>query len=348
MAASTTVGPYGGGRAGIARSVVLLVRSCSVRFTAYYWVGFTAGLLAGGGSALPWVLLGAPMWLALCVGTESVNRIADREADVVNQPERTRLCEEFGWARLTGVAIGSWTCFALFGAALLWTSPSVVLAVLLVADMAIAICYSVGPALKRHRVLSLATLITPVVMPVLTGWAVEGDTGVLLSPVLPVAAVLAAFTLGLSGIKDITDVEGDRALGYSSLWMLLARLRRGAAVYLLTAAPHLLVVVFVLTGALPPTALALLPLAVVSVLVVKAAARARVPADRAAAREVMHQFTFYFLAFALAAAAPRPAVAAVAAAAVAYWLVASRFLHWSGGLKKDQLVRWRHLLTATS
>ncbi|MEK8142776.1 hypothetical protein NKH18_12740 [Streptomyces sp. M10(2022)] len=112
------------------------------------------------------------MWLALCVGTESVNRIADREADVVNQPGRTRLCEEFGWGRLTRVAVASWVLFAVCGAALLWTSPSVVLAVLLLADMAIAICYSVGPAFKRHRVLALVALITPLVMPVLTGWAV--------------------------------------------------------------------------------------------------------------------------------------------------------------------------------
>lgn len=327
---------------------MLLIRSCSVRFAAYYWVGFAVGLLAGGQLNLLWALLGVPMWLALCVGTESVNRLADREADVVNRPERTRLCEEFGWGRLTRVAIASWVCFALFGAALLWTRPSVVLAVLLLADIAIAVCYSVGPAFKRHRVLALAALITPVVMPLLTGWAVGGDTDVLLAPVLPVAGVLAAFTLGLAGIKDITDVEGDRELGYSSLWMALARLRHGAAVYALTVLPFLLLSVFALVGSLPWTALALLPLAVLSVLVVTAAARARTPADREAAREVMHQFTFYFLAFVLLAAVPQPITVVVVASAIAYWLAASRFLHWSGGLTKDQLVRWRNLFAASS
>ncbi|MEK8142775.1 acyl carrier protein [Streptomyces sp. M10(2022)] len=74
-------------------------------------------------------------------------------------------------------------------------------------------------------------------------------------------------------------MEGDRELGYSSLWMLLARLRRGAAVYALTVAPFLLLAVFALAGALPWTVLALLPLSVLSVLVVTAAARARMPTE---------------------------------------------------------------------
>lgn len=325
------------------RAVLLLLRSCSVRFTAYYWVGFAAGLAATGHLGPGTALLGVPMWLAYCVGTESVNRIADRAADEVNRPERTRLCEEFGWSRLTAVAVLSWTVFVLIGAALTWRHPGLALPALLLVDIGVAIGYSIGPAFKRHRVLALLALTAPLITPLLTGWAVYGGHDILLSPVLPAVSVLAAFSLGLSGIKDITDVEGDRRLGYSSLWLSVARIGRGAAVYAFIGAPFLLLALYAALHVLPLRALLLLPLVVVSALVVTAASRAAAPADREAAREVMHQYTFYFLALCLTACAPTRAAVAAAAAGIAYWLVASKALHWSGGLTLAHLRRWARL-----
>lgn len=332
---------------GLLRSALLLLRACSVRFTAYYWVGFAVGLSVNGRFDAVHGLLGVPMWLAYCLGTEAVNRIADREADAINRPERTALCAEFGWRRLRVTAIACWAVFALIGAGLVWMRPSVELPVLLLVDIGVAIGYSVGPAFKRHRVLALLALTAPLITPLLTGWAVHGGTETLLSPALPMVAVLAAFSLGLSGIKDITDVVGDRELNYSSLWLALIKLRRGAAVYTVTGAPFLLVLLFVLLGALPPAALAVLPLAAVSVLVVVAAARAAAPLDREAAREVMHQYTFYFLALFLMAAVPEPATGVAVGAAIAFWFVASRTLHWSGGLTKSHVRRWRRLFATT-
>jgi 4-hydroxybenzoate polyprenyltransferase len=327
---------------------VALVRCCSIRFTAYYWVGWAAGLAAVGRLDTASALLGVPLWIAYCLGTESINRIADREADVVNRPERTRLCAQAGWRTLLVVAWASWSCFAAIGGGLLWAQPSPALALVLVVDAGVAVGYSIGPQFKRHRVLAPVVLTAPLITPLFTGWAVDPDFGDLRSPVLPAAAVLAAFSLGLSGIKDITDVAGDRRIGYSSLWIALIRLRRGAAVYGLLGAPFLLLTAFVATGALPAVAAAMLPALVLSVLVVTAASRAVDGPDREAAREVMHQYTFYFLALVLLTAVPSTATGVGVSVAVGYWLAASATLHWSGGLTADRLRRWTALFIAPS
>ncbi|MCZ7416011.1 MULTISPECIES: UbiA family prenyltransferase [unclassified Streptomyces] len=333
-------------RPSAGRAVLLMLRSCSIRFTAYYWVGFSVGLAVNDRLNVMWGLFGAVVWLAYCVGTESVNRIADREADVVNRPERTALIEEFGWSRLTTVAVGAWTLYALTGVAMVWAEPGFWLPVLLLANFAVAVGYSLGPAFKRHRVLSLLALTCPLFLPLLTGWAVHGGTDTLLSPVLPAVTVLVTFSLGLSGIKDITDVEGDKRLDYSSLWLLLIRFRRGAAVYTLIGTPFLLLALFTALDALPAAAWTIVPLVVLSALVVSAASRATVPADRAAAREVMHQYTFYFLALVLVVSDPAPATIAAVVTSAAYWAVASRSLHWSGGLSAEHMRRWIRLLGA--
>lgn len=334
MAAETMTG----GRAGW--GPLLLLRSCSVRFTAYYWVGFAAGLSVNDRLDVTWGLLGVPMWLAYCVGTESVNRLADREADVINRPERTRLCEEFGWGRMAAVAVASWLVFVLIGVVIVGTHPGYALPAILLVDIGVAIGYSVGPAFKRHRVLALLALTAPLITPLITGWAVHGDASHFRAPVLPMVVVLAAFSLGLSGIKDITDVKGDAKLDYRSLWLVLVRLRRGIAVYAMAGSPVLLVVVFALFGALPPVATAVVPLAVLSAFVVVAAARADAPEDRAAAREVMHQHTFFFLMLFLLAAVPTRATVVAVIVSAAFWIVSSKSLHWSGGLTKARLRRW--------
>lgn len=165
---------------------------------------------------------------------------------------------------------------------------------------------------------------------------------------MPIAVVLAAFSLGLSGIKDITDVEGDRELNYSSLWPALVKFRRGAALYGLIGSPFLLLALFVALGKLPVISLLLLPLAVLSALVVAAASRAEAPEDREAAREVMHNHTFYFLAIALLVAVPEPATVAAFLVSVGLWLLASKALHWSGGLSFAQLGRWGALSAKTA
>ncbi|MFF2655047.1 UbiA family prenyltransferase [Streptomyces sp. NPDC058045] len=343
MGLSAAAGPEAA-RPSAGRAVLLLLRSCSIRFTAYYWIGYAAGLAANDRLDLGWALLGVPLWAAYCVGTEAVNRLADRAADAINRPERTGLCEEFGWSRLTAVAVASWVVFALAGAGLVWAHPGYALPAVLLVDIGVAVGYSIGPAFKRHRVLAPIALTAPLVTPLLTGWAIHGGTDTLLSPVLPAAAVLAAFSLGLSGIKDITDVEGDKELDYASLWPVLVRLWRGAAVYALTGAPFVLLVLFVVLGALPPAALAVVPLVVLSVLVVAAASRAEEPADRSVAREVMHQYTFYFLVLCQAVCVPGRAVLPAAVLSIAYWQLASKSLHWSGSLTVSHLRRWTRIL----
>ncbi|WP_217198612.1 UbiA family prenyltransferase [Streptomyces buecherae] len=327
---------------------LLVLRSCSCRFAAYYWMGFLAGLAAVDHLTVGRALAAVPMWLAFCVGTESVNRIADREADVVNRPERTALCEAIGWRRLTRIAVGAWLVFAASGAALFALDPEPAFAAMIVVDIAIAIGYSIGPAFKRHRVLALLVLVLPLILPMVTGWATAPDADALGSPVLPAAAVLATFSLGLAGIKDITDVAGDRLLGYSSLWLTVAGFGRGAAVYALVVAPFALDAVFVVLHLLPVASLAVTPCVVVSAYVVRGASAAESTEERSVAREVMHSYTFLFLAAYLLAAMASPGMAAVTALGACHWLLASRRLHWAPAITRAQLHRWAKTVVPSS
>ncbi|MFE6775499.1 UbiA family prenyltransferase [Streptomyces sp. NPDC057702] len=326
----------------------LLLRCCSCRFAAYYWMGFLAGLAAVDQLTVARAVGAAPMWLAFCVGTESVNRIADREADIVNRPERTALCEAIGWPRLTRIAVGAWVVFAAWGALLFALDPEPAFAAMILVDIAIAVGYSIGPAFKRHRVLALLVLVMPLVLPMVTGWATRPDADALTSPVLPAAAVLAAFSLGLAGIKDITDVAGDRLLGYSSLWLTIARAGRGAAVHVLVVAPFALDALFVVLRLLPVSSLAVLPCVLASAYVVRGANAAESTEERSVAREVMHSYTFLFLAAYLLAAMASPGMAAVAALGAGHWLLASRRLHWAPALTRAQLRGWAAIAVPSS
>lgn len=330
-----------------ASPLLLLARCCSCRFTAYYWISFVSGLAVAHQLTVWWAVASVPLWLAFCLGTEAVNRLADREADVINQPERTAMCAAFGWSRLGWVAALSWVAFGVIGAAMLYARPSVMLAVLLVVDAFIAVGYSVGPTFKRRRVLALLALTTALILPMITGWALTGEVNQLVRPVLPAAGVLLLFSISLSGIKDITDVEGDRLLNYSSLWLQLIKIRRGVVVYAAIGLPFAFVGACSTLGLLPLTSLAVTPLVVVSALVVTAAARATSAVDREMTREVMHAYTFFFMVLFLLSTIPTQAMIVAAAAASAYWVVASRALHWSGGLDRAKIRRVREMLMSS-
>lgn len=327
-----------------ARLVLLFLRCCSCRFTVYYWVGYMAGLEQTGRASIAWSAAGLALWLAWCLGIEIVNRVADREADLVDRPERTAMCEEIGFARLRVLGIAAWACFLGIGGVMLAVAHSAPLAVMLAFDVFLGVNYSVGLTFKRRRVLSVAALSLSLVSPMVTGWSVSGQPAGLLRSVLPAAAVLAAFSIGLSGIKDITDVVGDRLIGYSSLWLALVRTKRGIAVYAALGIPFLFIVAWVGAGFLRWTTLLTLPLAAASVAVVAAASRATSPAERAVAREVMHTYTFVFACAFLLSFQPGPVMAISAAAGLAAWALASRTLHWSGGLDTSGLHTWWHLL----
>ncbi|WP_020673055.1 UbiA family prenyltransferase [Amycolatopsis nigrescens] len=332
-----------GTRGGPAK-LAFLLRCCSCRFTAYYWMGFCAGLAMAGQLTVGWALLALPWWFAYSTGTEALNRVADREEDAINRPERTWMCEQVGWANLRWVAIGSWVVFALIGVGVLWRYPSFALAGTAIVSSMIAIGYSVGPTFKRHRLLALLALTTPMITPLCMGWAVGGSLPVLLGIVLPAGCALVLFSLGLGGIKDITDIEGDRAVNYSSLWLSLLTSRRGLAIYAAICLPACVTVLGVLFADLPPSSLGVLPFVFVSALVVTAASRAKTTEERGVAREVMHLYTQCYLALYLLLAVPSAGMAVVTGAGIACWLVTSRWLHWSGGMDAARWRRWASLL----
>src|SRR5512140_1811730 len=64
--------------------LITLVRCGSIRFTAYYTLGFTIGFGAPGDAAVVWSL-GIVYLVLFCLAVELLNRITDQVEDAVNR-----------------------------------------------------------------------------------------------------------------------------------------------------------------------------------------------------------------------------------------------------------------------
>lgn len=306
---------------------LLQVGSC--RFTAYYWLTCALGLSAAGRGTAPWLGFTFVFWLVYCLATELLNRLTDRVEDEVNRPERTALCARIGFTRVKTLA----SAFYLFlvALALLWVAiaPSLALALFLGLNLLISYHYSRGLRLKARRTMGTVALMGLVTTPLLTGWATGGTTSSLVEAGVPLMIVLALFFGGLVGIKDITDIAGDRAIGYSSVWVGLTESRRRLPFVAATALPFVLLLGFVVAGVLPRRITFLIFLAPLSIAVVVAAARAASSDERNIAREAMYHHTALFLAMTLVLYEATMEALIAGALGVGAWLLASRHLHWT-------------------
>jgi 4-hydroxybenzoate polyprenyltransferase len=316
-----------------------LLRCSSCRFAAQYWMCFgVAAGLGGGPRAAWWLAAGAPCWFAFSMGTEVLNRLADRTEDGVNRPERTALCRRVGWWRLR-ILMG--VIFAALAAAdVAWTlaSRDVVLGLLLGLSLLVAVNYSVGLRFKRWRLVSLGVLTFPFAGTFVTGLATHAAPLDAVGFVAGVArdhggALLVGglFIVTLAGTKDITDLRGDELVGYRSLLATLVERGRGGLLRAAVLLPFLACLSLVASGLLPPRFVLLLGLAPVSLLIAICVGRATTAAQRAATREVFHQYWMVFIGATLLLAEPTPLTAAVVAVSEGYWLLASFTLHWSPG-----------------
>lgn len=311
----------------------------SCRFFAYYFVSFALPLMAQKGSGLL-LASGAVYWWCHSLGTELVNRLADREVDVVNRPERTALCEQVGWDRLRAVAVGAWAVVAVIDVAWFVHTPTLALGGMLVAAVLAAVGYSYGPRVKQHAYLSLLELTFTFGGPFLMGWALAGGrdlpgivVDVLTGP-FGVLLFLFLFIVTLSGLKDLTDVEGDRLIGYVGVWVRLVRRSAVAAGLCLLLVPFAVLPLLVATGQLPVRFLALLAFIPVSLAFGVAVQRGDAHEVAAAARELAYHYWLTVLGVTLLLFHPTRAAAAVVVATGAYWIVASRYLHWSVGPRR--------------
>src|SRR5262245_47239244 len=80
------------------RTILLMLRVGSIRFTAFYFAAFGTALLATGAGTARWFAVAVALCAVNCLAIELANRWADRIEDRVNRPERTEFCEVVGYA----------------------------------------------------------------------------------------------------------------------------------------------------------------------------------------------------------------------------------------------------------
>lgn len=330
-------------RVSTPRVVKTVFQLGSVRFTFYYWMTCAIGLYGAGQATVPWLAFTFGFWLACCLATELLNRWADRVEDRINRPERVAMATVVGFARLRVLAIGLYVVMALWAAVWIALAPSLILASLLLFDLFVSYHYSCGLRLKVRPRLAMVVLAVPVTAPLLTGWATGGDPSSVLQHGLPLAAVLGLFFAGLVGIKDITDLAGDRAVGYSSPWVALLTGRRPWPLVLGTTSAFVLLLALVLGGVLPARLTVLVALLPLSAAVLLAAARARSGPEREAAREAMYHYSAVVIGLTLLLYTSGRGVVVTIFGLVG-WFGASRFLHWARLLTWSNAKTWLALL----
>ncbi|HEX7291556.1 MAG TPA: UbiA family prenyltransferase [Conexibacter sp.] len=339
---------------GAGRTLRALLRCGSCRFGALYYVPFCAGMAAAGTLTAATALLGAGFWLALGLAIEVTNRLADRTEDAVNRPERTALCEAVGWRRLARVQLALWGAVVAATGAWLALDPNALLALLIASGAGFGIAYSRGPRLARNRALVFVVLSGTFVGPFCLGVAAGDPLGVAsdagfaqLGEFVPLFWVMTLFISSLAGVKDVTDRAGDEAVGYRSAFVAFAERHGGAALTTLAAVPFAALVAFVAGGALPARALALLaflPLSVGIALAVRGAHDR--PADQLLVREALYHHWLAFTTATLLVLFPGFGLLAALAGAWAWWIGASRFLHWTEPLRLGHLPRVAALASA--
>jgi len=318
--------------------VAALLRCSSSRFGALYFVPFYAGAVHAGRGGWTWGLLGAAYWFCFSTATELTNRVSDRVEDEVNRPERTAYCQIVGYRRIAWVSYVLWAMILIADAIAIAALRRAVLAVLLAGAAAASINYSYGPRLKRRWYLVPFVITFPVAGTFLIGWALGGpylDRVGLPHDLLtigPFAVTLGGFLFAHAGVKDITDIEGDRSVGYDGVVVRLVRASAAELIVALAFAPFLFLLLMVAVGALPTRLAPVTLFLPVSLVIAAATRRASTPEERAVVRESVYYYWFAVTsAEALLFAQSFSMLVAVVAAAVA-WMVLSRTLHWSGGL----------------
>jgi 4-hydroxybenzoate polyprenyltransferase len=328
---------------GRTRLVRTFVQCASCRFSALYFIPFCGGLAAADDVRVAPLLLAAAFWIVLTLAIETTNRLADRVEDAINRPERTQLCERVGWPRLARLQAVLWGAVGAAAAAWLALAPGWLLAGLIGLGVCAGIGYSRGPRLARHRLLVFVMLSGTFVGPFSLGW-VAGSPGAgiadfsRLGQFTSLFWVATLFITSLAGIKDITDRRGDEAIGYRSAFLALVDRHSTAALAFVAALPYVALAGFVAAGSLPARMLvlvAVLPVSIALGLAVRGAGTSA--GEQLAVREALYLHWLAFTSAAVLARYPSVPLLAAIAAAWAWWVLASRSLHWSAPLRLADL-----------
>jgi 4-hydroxybenzoate polyprenyltransferase len=310
----------------------LLLRIGSIRFSAFYFAPFYAAIDATGGGP-GWIPGGAAFCLLMCLGVELLNRATDRYEDAINNPARTELCRQLGYQDIAVIATVIFAALVPVGLAWLLLCWNVQLFLTQTMVWLVAWNYSFGLRLKARRVAALFALAGTFLLPFLSGWTIHGS----LLALPPLALYPPLVAASLSGAKDITDVAGDLRRGYRSLFVEMLARRSARRLFALVLLPHAALLLGWALGLAPTRALWLLPLAPATALQVLLARAARAPTERRAVRELTYHLWMAAILGTLYLMRPSPRLAVVLAGAALFWVIATRWLHWTRGLDRAQL-----------
>lgn len=315
-------------------AVLAFLRCTSARFTCYYFLGFYAGLGPVAADRPEWLAFGVVYWFVHSTVTELLNRLADREPDEVNRPERTALCAEVGWDRLRRIAVAGYGLLLLLGVGWFVAVPTAAVAGLLLLAAFLCLNYSYGLRLGRSRFGSLVVLAFPFVGSYTGGWALaEPDAGWggpdgFLAGAGPELLVGGLALASLSGAKDLTDMVGDVLKGYRSGWLWLVRGRMPAVGAVVAALPFGVLGLLVAAGALAPRHLALLLLLPAALLLTSGSRLAFQADEQMAVREFFYHYWIAFLAVLVLCHLPSRLSVATVAVSLLAWRLATAHLHW--------------------
>lgn len=309
-------------------ALYLLLRCGSCRYAGYYLLPVVPAAVLSAHAAWPEVAAVAVFAVMLTFAGEIANRVADEPEDRTNQTVRTALCERIGYRRLRRVSWALWALILLPVGALMVMVPSAHMALVLMAYMFIGFNYSYGLHLKRRPVPALISLTQPFAGPLLMGLSVDPSAGWISAAEVTFFLVLSAVPFGLVGMKDLTDVRGDEAVGYRSLWIRAAARWPWILGVVAATLPAAVTAVGVAVDLLPARMLALLALWPVSTALVLAGSRARHDDRRWAARELMYYVLLVHAVIGVLLFYPARVTVLTTIGCVGYWLLASNWLHW--------------------
>ncbi|MDR1806493.1 MAG: UbiA family prenyltransferase [Propionibacteriaceae bacterium] len=305
--------------------LLTLLRLGTIRFAVFYLMGFLIGFSNSWLRDPLTLTIGATFCVTFSLGVELLNRWADQDHDLLSEPERFDQCRKFGFGRIRLTAWLSLGGSLLLGVALLAWRPDPVVAVLGAVSLMLGAAYSAGPRLKIHGAWTPILLTTTVTFPMVIGLRLSPAGGEW-TTIGAVFVLLTCASLSTMGVKDLADVEGDRACGYDSVWPRLMEDRRWVplAIVLLVQVGAAAVGVGIV-GRTMAIAFLLPPL---ELLVVHKAFRATRNHQEPVVRELMYWQTLVSVGLVGIAVRPSLATGIVAGAALVAWWAASRWLHW--------------------
>lgn len=316
-----------------AHPMLALLRVGSVRYSAFYFVSYYGGIAAAGHGSLVWIAVAWFFCIVVCLGVELQNRYTDQVEDRINNPARTALCERVGYRRIKRLANVIWVFLVPLGVvwSWMWSNPQMLCLQLTVVFLAIN--YSSGLRLKTKRYTVYLALSATFLLPYFVGWGMfESFWRIPLQLLL-----VPLFIVSIAGMKDLTDLAGDRVIGYRSAFAALVTQNKGRRLLALVLAPHVALTLAVALGPTPARALVSLIFLPVSLLLAKLAPAAMSGGKPAVLREAMYHVWFAYISLALVLSRPTLEMFGGVLSAAAFWVFASQRLHWGSGFRWNEL-----------